>query len=259
MSELITTNTPEDVASTAMVPSFHAVAVNATEMAESKNQIKVFLETKTAEIEQERLEMQGALDVAIMRKWASTSLKNQVRRIVKRKIYYDKLLEAVNAGFVIVPNMPVDVFAIRIKGDRPSWSHDYGDSKHGFNNASPSVPDETAQELPAGDGNYQSPLVEFSENRVTSGEGNDKMYHVTQKCEGFQDIEFPLAAAHPLVMNATNRAMVMKIFDRIGIVPQTGRKLRGDPIILGQIVRKEGYSEKVASFLIAWHLDFRTL
>lgn len=243
----------------AMVPSFHAVAVNATEMAESKSQIKLFLEEKVAEIGLELAEMTAALEVAILRKWAHLPLKNQVRRIGKRKLYYDKLLAAMNAGFVIVPNMAVDVFAIRRQDDDPSWSYDHGSSKHGFNSASPTVADDKAQELAIGVGDYQSPLVEFSETRRIEGEGENKIYHVTQKSEGFKDIEFPLAAAHPVVMNATNRAMVMKIFDRIGIVPQTHRRLRGDPIILGQIVMRNGYTEKVASFLIAWHLDMRTL
>jgi hypothetical protein len=242
-----------------MVPSFHAIAVNATEMAESKSQIKLFLEAKVEEIALELAEMQSALDIAILRKWAHTPLKNQVKRISKRKLYYEKLLAAMKAGFVIVPNMAVDVFAIRRKDDDPSWNYDYGSSKHSFRNASPIVPDERAQELAIGVGDYQSPLVEFSETHRIEGERENKLYHVSQTSEGFKDIEFPLAAAHPIVMDATNRAMVMKIFDRIGIVPQTGRKLRGDPIILGQIIRRDGYSEKVASFLIAWHLDMRTL
>jgi hypothetical protein len=253
--ELVVQEKPQDE----IVPSFHAVAVNATEMAESKSQIKLFLEAKVMEIEQERVEMQAALEVALTRKWAHIPLRNQVRRIVKRKLYYDKLLAAMNAGFVIVPNMNVDVFAIRVKGNDPSWNYDHGVSKSGFRSASPIVPDEKAQELPVGIGGYQSPLVEFNETRQTLGEGDQKEYHVTQKAEGFKDIEFPLAAAHPIVMDVTNRAMVLKIFDRIGIVPQVGRRLRGDPIILGQIVMKQGWSEKVASFLIAWHLDMRTL
>ena len=61
-------------------------------------------------------------------------------------------------------------------------------------------------------------------------------------------------------MDATAAAMAMKIFDRIGVVPQTRRKgYRGDPIVLGQITRKEGWQTKTASFLIAWYLDPRTL
>jgi hypothetical protein len=71
-------------------------------------------------------------------------------------------------------------------------------------------------------------------------------------------MEFPLAIAHPLVMDATAAAMALKIFDRIGVVNNRNQS-RGDPIVLGQITRKDGYSTKTASFLIAWYLDPRTL
>lgn len=60
-------------------------------------------------------------------------------------------------------------------------------------------------------------------------------------------------------MNVVAAAMAKKIFDRIGIVPRTQQRLRGDPIVLGQITRKEGYQTKTASFLIAWYVDARTL
>lgn len=243
----------------ALVPSFHAVAVNATEMQESRSKIKIFLDNKVAELALELAEITAAYETAKLRKWASQPLKNQVTRIAKRKLYYGKLLAAVDAGFTIVPNMDVDVFAIRVKSDTPKWSYDQGQSKHSFRMASPTVPDEKEDTLPVGVGDYQSSRVDFHERNTTVGEGENKLYHVSQYCDGYQDIDFPLAAAHPIVMDATNRAMVMKIFDRIGVVPRTGGRLRGDPIILGQIVRKEGYSEKVASFLIAWHLDVRTL
>lgn len=252
------TVTPE-ASEGALVPSFHAVAVNATEMKESRSKIRIFLDNKVAEVGLELAEITAALETAKLRKWATQPLKNQVTRIAKRKLYYDKLLAAVDAGFTIVPNMNVDVFAIRVKSDTPKWSHDYGQSKHSFRSASPTVPDEKEDTLPIGVGDYQSSRVDFHERNSITGEGENKLYNVTQYCDGYQDIDFPLAAAHPIVMDATNRAMVMKIFDRIGIVPQTGRRLRGDPIILGQIVRKDGWNEKVASFLIAWHLDFRTL
>lgn len=242
-----------------LVPSFHAVAVNATEMKESRSKIRVFLDNKVTEISLELEEMKASYETAKLRKWASQPLKNQVTRIAKRKLYYEKLLAAIDAGFTIVPNMDVDVFAIRVKSDTPKWSRDYGTSKHSFRNASPTVPDEKEDSLPVGDGVYQSSRVDFHEVNTVSGEGENKLYHVAQVCDGYQNIDFPLAAAHPIVMDETNRAMVMKIFDRIGIVPQTQRRLRGDPIILGQIVRKDGYNTKVASFLIAWHLDVRTL
>lgn len=253
------TVTPE-VSEGALVPSFHAVAVNATEMQQSTEQIKDFLEAKVASLDLEVKELSDALAVAEKNKWATKTYRNQLKKTQARGLYYSKLLVAMNSGYTLVPNMQVDIFAIRTNRTAwPKWNGNTGTSNYSYSGASPSVPDEKEVVLPVGKGEYRSPTQMFHEQNRKTKEGDKELYHVTQYCDGYADIEFPFAAAHSVVMDATSHAMAMKIFDRIGIVPRTGGRLRGDPIILGQVVRKEGYSEKVASFLIAWHLDVRTL
>jgi hypothetical protein len=258
MTELVATQ-PSDLAIT---PSFHAVAINATAMKEANTEITQFLVAKCNEVDNELAEMTAAYDTARTRKWASSALHNQVNKITKRKVYYDKLLDAVNAGYTLVPNMPCDVFAIRTDRNDPKWFHKTGTSQYGYSGAAPSVPDEKERLLPSDEGTYQNPLVSFTEDRdkVKMPDGKE-LYRVTQRLPEWRDMEFPLAAAHSVVMEATDDAMKKLIFDRIGIVPQETirRGYRGDPIVLGQIVRRDGYSEKVTSFLIAWHLDMRTL
>jgi len=248
----------------ALVPQFHAVAVNATEMAACKTGIKNWLELKVRSIEQEIEQIQATLDAAIRNKWKSSTFKNQLQKVKQKHLYYGKLLSACNAGYTVIPNMPVDIFAIRVNKSSPSWAYDSGQSNYGYSQAAPMVSDEDEQRLPVGDGRYENPQVKFHERRSERKELKDgketKVYEVEQFCDGFDQIEFPLAVAHPMVMDATARAMAMKIFDRIGVVPQTRRKgYRGDPIVVGQITNKEGYSTKTASFLIAWYLDPRTL
>lgn len=253
------TVTPE-VSERALVPSFHAVAVNATEMQESTEKIKNFLEVKVASLDLEVKELSDALTVAEKNKWATKTYRNQLKKVQSRQLYYSKLLVAMNSGYTLVPNMDVDIFAIRTNRTHwPKWNGNSGTSTYNYRGASPHVPDEKEVVLPVGRGEYKSPTQEFHEVNRKTEEGGKAIYHVTQFCDGYADIEFPFAAAHSVVMDATSHAMALRIFDRIGIVPQTGRRLRGDPIILGQIIRKEGYSEKIASFLIAWHLDVRTL
>jgi hypothetical protein len=78
----------------------------------------------------------------------------------------------------------------------------------------------------------------------------------------FNEAEFPVMAAHPVVMEATARARDMNVFDQIGICPPTRRRGKGDPLIIGQIIEtmpKWGEPPKVISFLIAWYLDLRTI
>jgi len=64
--------------------------------------------------------------------------------------------------------------------------------------------------------------------------------------------------AKPRIMEATSRAMALKIFDDFGILPA---QRKGDPMIIARIIdpRSRSYSDKHVSFLITWHLDTRTL
>jgi hypothetical protein len=254
MSELVLNESPE----MEMTPSFHAVAVNATEMTAQRDHIGSFLRAKTRALDLELQEMTAAYEVARTRKWASSALKNQVRRITSQKNYYDKLLAAVDMGATIVPNMPCDIFAIRVDKATPRTKYQHGKGNTEWS-AAPIVRDEKEKHLPIGEGLYVSPVREFDQESHKQTVDGKEIIHVNQTIRDYEDIEFPLAAAHPVVMEAADAAMKSLIFDRIGIVPATRRKLRGDPIILGQIVRKDGYNEKVTSFLIAWHLDVRTL
>lgn len=242
----------------------HLVAVNGTEMMAARLGIQNWLRTKLDDIQSEINTAQANYDAAIKHKWKASPFKNQIRKEQSKHLYYSKILAASEAGFTIVPNMDVTVFAVRTKRSWPKWNGNEGTSNYSYNSASPIVPDEEEQRLPVGEGEYKSPDQLFHErhqklketDKVTGKE--IEVYHVRQICDGFEQIEFPLAVAQPLVMDATARAMAMKIFDRIAIVPQKYKR-RGDPIILGQITRKEGWQTKIASFLIAWYLDPRTL
>lgn len=74
------------------------------------------------------------------------------------------------------------------------------------------------------------------------------------------------AVARPEIMTATAEAMALRLFDQIGICDQNAgqhrRRGKGDPLIIGQILMKAskyGDITKPVNFLIAWHLDLRTL
>ena len=204
--------------------------------------------------------LQETLDAAVRHKWKSSTFKSQIQRQKQKQLYYQKLLAAVHAGFTIVPNMAVDVFAIRVKREAPSQRPVENTSTSGY--MEPYLENEKEQRLPVGEGRYKSPEQTIT-TRKSEGvnEKKEKTYTMTWVPDGFADMEFPLAVAHPVVMDATARAMAFKIFDRIGVVQNSEYQTagRGDPIVLGQIIRKEGYSTKCASFLIAWYLDPKTL
>lgn len=242
----------------ALVPQFHAVAVNATEMAAAKTSIQIFLRSKLNALRSEREEAQANLDAAKKHKWKFSSFASLVSRIQKKELYYGKLLSACEAGYTIVPNMEMQVFAIRVKRDKPIEKALATQEKW---EAHASVEDEEEQRLPVGEGRYENPSAFVSNKRWnTTDEKGVITHHHLQRATSFDEMEFPLAVAHPLVMDATAAAMQRKIFDRIGIVSDSRMTTRGkDPIVLGQIRMREAYGYRTASFLIAWYLDPRTL
>jgi len=85
----------------------------------------------------------------------------------------------------------------------------------------------------------------------------------------FLDVEFPLLACRPAIIDATTRAMALKVFDEIGILPPDSSHTdmaaarKGDPVIVGRIVdprAKPGWAQrKRLSFLIGWFVDTKDL
>ena len=257
MADELVVQEPEKKDETAIVPQFHAVAVNATEMKNATSSIKKWLEAKVLSIEGEVAQLQDTLDAAIRHKWKSSGFKSQLQREKQKQMYYQKLLAAVHAGYTIVPSMEADMFAIRVKREKPVETAHETESRW---EPDARVSDEDEQRLPIGEGRYESPKQLVNNKRWDTKDektGTVTHHHLMRAVE-FADLEFPLAIAHPMVMDATAAAMALKIFDRIGVVTNKHQR-RGDPIVLGQITRREGYSTKTASFLIAWYLDPRTL
>ena len=137
-SDIVVQQEPQKETDLAIVPQFHAVAINATEMADAKQGIKTWLEAKVLSIESEVAQLQETLDAAIRHKWKSSTFKGQLQREKQKQLYYQKLLAAVHAGLTIVPNMPCDIFAIRVKREFPKWTGNRGTSPSSHWSASPS-------------------------------------------------------------------------------------------------------------------------
>jgi hypothetical protein len=234
----------------------HAVAVSREEMVEANGQIREFLSVKLDGLRLEHQEMQDAIDVAMANNWKIDVLGKAEKKLRRQVMYYDKLVAALDAGFTIVPNMPCDQFAIRVKRALPRETAIRTATGYEPNAM---LKDETGEILPAGEGRYESPnqLIREERSSFEAKPGTMEHTHFIRATE-WDAIEFPFAAAVPIVMSATQAAMALKLFDRIGLVPQQVRMVE-DPIVLGQIVLRENGRERVASFLIAWHLDMRTL
>lgn len=240
------------------VQNVQLVATSAIEMSSAQADIATWLTGKLASIAAEISECETAREEAKKHKWKTTTFSSIISKARVRWNFYEKVLEAVKAGFTIVPNFPIDVFAIRVQREAPVGDKEYNNGRPADWRA------EKPEALPLGDGSYVSvkPKVSRWQEDVKDASGKvtgQKHYLIPT---GFQEAEFPVMAAHPVVMQATAEARDKLLFDQIGICPPTRRKGRGDPLIIGQIletVPKWGEPPHIVSFLIAWHLDLKTL
>lgn len=234
----------------------HLVARNPNEMALAKSNLELWLKEKIGQCDQEASELFEATEVARTNGWRFDTLNRHANLARRRGEFYRKVAAAVDAGYTIVPNFPIDCFAVRVKREspRPERATSTYSRDHAMRNARDVVP----QILPAGEGKYVSPsptgrVGEYQDKQKDGKEITKYFFNVTD----FTDIQFPIEAARPEVMDATAEAMALRVFEQIGICPQSRK---GDPLIIGQVLGpKVGFTQKQVSFLIAWHLDLRTL
>ncbi len=230
------------------------VALTPAEMPLAQAKLRDWCVTKVKSVNAELSDLKDSLLVAKSNQWQTQSLGRAVKKAEKRVTYYQKIQAAVEAGYLIVPNFDVEVMAVRVGREKPKRLTDSYESAK-ITTATPDV-------LPAGEGRYVDDDQVF---RDLSYEGPDpdrpgkmkKIGHFVVE-EYDEEPDFPVTAVHPSVMDATARAMALKVFDRIGVV--TGRN--ADPVVLGQIISPRTIYVRwpvLVSFFVAWWLDPETL
>lgn len=209
------------------------------EMVESQTQLIEWCNIKVASIQADVKELEQAVDHAVKSKWSASALRNQLAKAKKTLIYYVKVREALNEGYYIVPNFPVQLFAIRTKKEEPQGYSTYWWATH----------EQDSQQLQQGEGEYRNPfpVIQRTKSKDEQGRESVESYPVA-----WGDVEFPITMAKPVIMQATSRAMALQIFDEIGVFPPTKKE---DPVIIGRIKLKHGGISKTVSFMIAWHLN----
>lgn len=227
------------------------MARNSAEMAQSQTKLADWLRGKMQSCEDAATELRKAANHAKAMKWDHKKIRSAFTREMQRVVYYEKLLKAVEAGYVLVPWTWMDVFAVRVKRATPRYdSRTASDYQDAINK----LPDAAPENLKAGEGRYVADVVTGTAHSYTDKDdkGKDIVKYEAHPV-GFADVEFPVIAAKPELMNATANAMALKIFDEIGIAPNRRGK---DPLIFGRI---KGPQYKQQSFLIAWYVDTRAL
>ena len=96
-----------------MAEEMVVIARTPGEMQVAQQQLVTFAVAKMDSARTELEEVQQNLDIAVQNKWRTKGLKTAVTRARQRFEYYEKLHAAIEAGYAIVPNFDIDVFAIR--------------------------------------------------------------------------------------------------------------------------------------------------
>lgn len=231
-------------------------AENADHMAECQSAIIDWCRAKVVELDAERKELEEATKQAIEGKYKSGTLQRHAILAAKRLDFYQRMLTALEHGYQIVPSFPITAFAIRTDRKKPlkiwtsSWNKSHTQEPSG---------------LPAGEGEYKNPFPVVQQEQITPATAT-KGEVMAYWASAWKTMEFPISMAKPRIMEATTRAMAMKIFDDIGILPGYGanegtRPPRGDPIIVARMrdPRSTTHSQRWVTFIIAWHLNTKTL
>lgn len=160
----------------------------------------------------------------------------------RRLTYYAKVAAALRAGYTIVPSMWSTIFAVRTKSERPPRS-----LKDRPDKCKPPV-----RALDPGLGRYVGPGTEYYVHDGGPHPTREGKRLQLYKAANFLDVELPVEAQKPQIIEATARAMRELVFDAIGIVNRGS-----DPMILGEIKRPGAYDR--TQFLICYFVDFESL
>jgi len=197
----------------------------------------------------ERRDAEENYEIAHRSKWKSSPFKTLASRAKKQIVYYGKVRAALQEGYVIVPNLPARLFAIRVSpGSRPP---------SGMTEWVSNLRNPQAKSLAEGEGRNVDPNPTIWETRHDDGKGGTyKLHHYDREFD--DELTFPVALVKPAVLSAAQQALALKLFDEVGVV--TGENVdTKDPILVGRIIdptRSQGYLVKHrVTFFLGWWLD----
>jgi len=225
------------------------VALTPADMVPAQAHLVDWCARKILTVKAELADLETNLELATEHGWKHTTVAAALNRTAKRVDYYEKIKAAVEAGYLIVPNFPINVFAVRVaRAKQPQKTAQYS-----YN---PEYKTARAELLPAGEGRYVDEELFTSDESYDVTKPDGKKERVNLYVSGDYDTpDFPVALVKPAILQAASRAMALKVFDEMGTVRnQTGR----DPIVVGRLRDPRGNGRGV-TFFVAWWLDTASL
>lgn len=225
------------------------IALNPQQMAEAQTTTQSWIDKKLAAAEAELDEADALHAQLVSRAMRPDHAKRVMDKAAKRVRFYEKCKAALAAGYYIIPPFDIQLFAIRSTSLGPKTYRNESRSQMEF------LPG--AGGLPVGMGRYVNPQpprravdVETKPDPYSSTPGKTREVTIYENGDWRDEIDLPVRAMKPTIIEAVGKALHEKIFDALGIAPAYRA---ADPIIAGQIKRPDG--KGVLTFFVAWWLD----
>lgn len=221
-------------------------AMSAGEMPAVQKQLTDWLTRKLDALKTDLSMFEENIRVAEQGNIKTGAWKSLLARTRRMYNYYEKLKVAVANGYVIIPDLQATTIAVRVDRSTPVQTETASQWRARDTQPQPS--------LPAGAGRYVDDEMFHESRTVDAKDWQDKptkkeLYTPTDFDE---EIDFPISVVKPIVLEATQKAMALSVFDKIGVVGARNK----DPLVVGEILGPNG---KKQVFFIAWWLDVDTL
>lgn len=210
--------------------------------------LAAWVERRITEARAQLQEVRDGLALARERGHGTQVLGRQARKLEKQVVFLDKVQGAIRAGYHVIPNLPLDVIAVRTDRTPPQAS---GEER----------PILGAARLPAGVGEFVAPEPEFQSWGVERVKKDGSKYSVTMyAATEHAPVDLPFVLVHGELGQALNTALRECLFDEIGVVRD---RPKGDPLLVGRINHPNarllggwrGQSREGVAFLIGWWFD----
>jgi len=220
------------------------VAVDRPSLVKAHVDVASWVEQRLERNRVELREVEVSLTQARDRKWATTSIANQVRRLKAHETFLNKVRGAIEAGYTIIPNFDLTLLAVRTDKNAPRAEDR-------------SVPTVAAVRLPAGHGEYVSPEPEFESWTIEeTGPDNKKRNDTVYRATAHAPVDVPFVLIKQGLAERLHEAMKERLFDEIGIVEH-----RRDPVLVGRILHPEArqWDRRGIAFFIGWWFNMQDL
>lgn len=179
------------------------IANNAVEMKSAQVSLIGYFQNKLDQLNVDLSEADQNIEIAKKRKWKVLPFQNLKRKFEKDFSFYEKIKAALDAGYVIIPNLnEVDVFAIRTTRKNPKGNVSSGGASY------VQPPMEQESNTPSlGDGRYvnANTINEqwTKEEKLSNGAVFKKQMMTAIE---FDDVNFPFKFVKPEIMERTAEA-----------------------------------------------------